>query len=764
MPCIYPVQGNVRPLSANSASPARQEIENTIGNMLPHNVLGTANLNPMQFLPDFWDPSIVASTNWLVDLDAYGQPFPDYGFPTGQNPLPSQLLAANNAPSGHAASSPALTNTTGTGTESVDRPAEAGAYYVDGEPARLPRVKRRRTSHTVAQQYDEGDGSFSLSGTSLDIGHEIVYLSEGSYDQLRQAYEQCCMTPSLLWDAFEQVAFPPLPVFDRLIQSYRENFDQVMPFMHWSSLKDQALHWTVVAAMSAIGSRYVDHDQSYVFARSMQEFVRRISTWLESKHGSLGMNPTDSARFTLLHAVGVTYGGDLTTGSHTLGLQHKLAYNFELLLQQWRDGTPHASSQGSGGSTVSAYLRWREQESILRLAHGLWLLDCMLVYHLQRRAVLTIADLSLPLPCHERMWNAQDAHQWEVARQDQSLSTPPPRLLRALEELYIEKRLAKDRGEYARIIMVHGLFQRSWEVERYYSNPLSQWQPVAQRQSGNDVLPKEPIWLPSIPAFAKWQNSACDALDILHWQANATIGQASGLEHPTVLHLHMARIVLLVPYQQIVRLAELMTKPSLARGSQDPVSLVGGLMDSPEAVEIRRWAVSHQYKARLAVIHAGVVTWHIRRYAIDAFYEAPAVALAALTLWAFGVFAKSGATPAHNARERPTSGGPSIANFRSTNGPEPEASKNDTCEIILLDRPTDDELVQQFIKSGNTMQAHISGLGDLYQASTPEKVLVHGCKLLGQSRRCWSVASRWMTLLYQLSHVWREQRKRHTRQ
>lgn len=762
MPCIYPVQGGAaRPPSAVSASPARQEPENPLSNMLPNDVLGGASMNSMQFSPDFWDPSMIASTNWLVDLDAFGQPFPEYGFPTFQTPLPSQLLSANDAPSGQSLSSPALTATTGTGAESLDRPAEAGEYYVDGEPARLPRVKRRKTSHNVDQQYQADNGSYSLAGLSVDAGQEIVYLTQGCYDQLRQAYEHCCLSQSPLWDIFEQVTFPPPALFDRLIQLYRDNFDQTMPFMHWSSISDQPLHWTVIGAMSAIGSRFVDSDHSYLFARSMQEFVKRISTWLDSRLAPHRPSIVDGTRFTLLHALGVAYGGEASMEKDTVGMQEKLSWSFRATLKEWGAKKPCATETGRDASNTVDFTQWRSQESLLRLVHATWLLDCMLAYHLQRRAALTISDLSLPLPCSEKIWNVEDAQQWEVLAKEYPQRPPPPTLLRALEELYVEKRLPKERGEFARIVTIHGLFHRSWEVERYHSDPLSQWQPVAQRQSSTEVLPKEKVWPPSIPAFAKWQNSACDALDILHWQANATIGQASGLEHPTVLHLHMARIVLLVPYQQIVRLAENMTKPGSVDGSHGQAGLVGNLMDSPEAIEVRRWAVNHQYKARLAIIHAGVVTWHIRRYAVDAFYEAPAVALASLTLWAFGVFAKTQphSQGAGQVRDRSHHG---IANFRSINGHEAEPTKDETCEIILLDRPTDDELVQHFIRNGNAMQAHISGIGDLYQASTPEKVLVHGCKLLGQSRRCWSVASRWMTLLDLLSHVWREQRKKRT--
>ncbi|KAL6705702.1 hypothetical protein ACN47E_006491 [Coniothyrium glycines] len=53
-----------------------------------------------------------------------------------------------------------------------------------------------------------------------------------------------------------------------------------------------------------------------------------------------------------------------------------------------------------------------------------------------------------------------------------------------------------------------------------------------------------------IPAISRWPNPTRDALDILHWQANATIAQHSGFEHTTVLQLDSARVVLLAPSQK----------------------------------------------------------------------------------------------------------------------------------------------------------------------------------------------------------------------
>ena len=291
-------------------------------------------------------------------------------------------------------------------------------------------------------------------------------------------------------------------------------------------------------------------------------------------------------------------------------------------------------------------------------------------------------------------------------------------------------------GDFARMLMIHALFHRSWDVERYFSEPLSQWQPVAARQQSSGML-KDPIWLPSNPVFARWQNSTCDVLDILHLQANATIARANGHEHPAVLHLHMARIVLLAPCKAIVSLARLLTD------SSQQSDITTNAFVAIETSNIRQWAVGHQYKARLSLVHAGAIYWHLRRYMIGAFYEAPAVALAALTLWAFGSFANTKSLRREPANEEPTQDDP---------------DSEEMCDIIMLDRPSDDELIQIFIKSGGSMEARLGGVGNLYDAEGPEGALLQGRKILMQYENTWGVARDWRILLERLSACWKAQR------
>lgn len=245
-------------------------------------------------------------------------------------------------------------------------------------------------------------------------------------------------------------------------------------------------------------------------------------------------------------------------------------------------------------------------------------------------------------------------------------------------------------------------------MENYFKQPLTLWTPTAEKQDISTIERSTPVWLPGIPTYAKWRNSACDCLDILHWHANSVIGAASGMEHPTVLHLHLARVILLTPFRQILQLAQLMASELQPNNELDATSL---------RKHIQRWVTEDQHKARLAMIHAGVLFWHVRRYSADGFYEPSSVLLATLALWAYGSFAQ------------PTSGFSALRD-----GESPQAEDDDVEALfptsMQLDRPADDELVQLFVKRGASMRANITGVGNLCSSKGPVRVLVEGRNLL----------------------------------
>lgn len=292
--------------------------------------------------------------------------------------------------------------------------------------------------------------------------------------------------------------------------------------------------------------------------------------------------------------------------------------------------------------------------------------------------------------------------------------------------LFIEKRLVAGIGEFSHILLIHALHQRMWEVGDYFRRPLSFWNPTAKKQSCESAIPKGAVWLPGIPSYSKWRNSACDCLDILHWTANSTIAKAAGLEHPTVLHLHNARLVLLTPFREIRSLAI-----SLAT-NRSPWTKRSQTL---EWQYIWRWVKHDQYKARLAIIHAGVTLWHIRRYSTNAFHEPVAAFLAILTLWAYG--------SCH-------------ANGPHSSSPRPEINRAEP-SFIHLDRPCDDELVQLFVREGHVMRGNVTGVGDICALEGPERLLRAGCETLS-SLTAWGISKELVAILMRLADIMAQNR------
>ena len=701
---------------------------------------------------DFWDPSILASTNWLgsVDLDAFDPTLPEFDIALTL-PGPSRPRSVGNGSPRllGTAVSPAMTVNTGT-TNSQDKQTEDGEYYVDGQPARLPRVKRRRASRATPI-VQSAQTAWSLQEpvlASQESPFQRFEISGDSYDKLRQLYVQLCLTSGSFFKSFDDFEFPSKVFFESLVSGTIASVTSNLPFLHQSQSTGNRLHWLEIIALASLACHFADISSKHHFTISMHEFVKRLIHWVdEQPQPDEEVDDLVLAKVLILHVTGAAYCGDHRLSRHALSMSARLCASFRQLLHCHRDQCEPLRSTAD-----RTFIAWRDQESVTRLLYSIWLHDCMTAYHFQRKPSMALADAAIPLPCQEKLWSVRNESEWlSVKSQSPLILSPPPTLIEALQQLYVDKWLPRERGEFARVLMIHALLQRTWEVEAYHSDPLSHWDPVAQRQESADILPSGAIWLPAVPAYTKWQNSACDALDILHWQANATIGQSSGLEHPTVLHLHVARVVLLAPYLDIVTHVQVMTGVSVSEAQFDMRGPHTSNQSNTAALSIRRWAINHQYKARLAAVHAGVAFWHVRRYSTDAVHEGPSVALAALTLWAFGTHARK-----QPPVVRQTVGSPSIGstNHHLTSLDDDDDDDNlESCSIILLDRPTDDELVQQFIKNGDRMEAHISGVGDLYAPQSPRLVLKQACKLLRQSEKCWGIASRWVRLLERLGEL-----------
>lgn len=134
-----------------------------------------------------------------------------------------------------------------------------------------------------------------------------------------------------------------------------------------------------------------------------------------------------------------------------------------------------------------------------------------------------------------------------------------PTLEVAISKLFRERTAKADLGEFSRILLLHAVYQEYATVSTYCKRPLSSWIPQNNPEPRSDETQHLQL------SDSNWRNAALDCVDTLHWAANATIASLLGAEHPTVLHLHFSRVVLLVPRRAIITLAKYLKAPEHLR-------------------------------------------------------------------------------------------------------------------------------------------------------------------------------------------------------
>lgn len=296
--------------------------------------------------------------------------------------------------------------------------------------------------------------------------------------------------------------------------------------------------------------------------------------------------------------------------------------------------------------------------------------------------------------------------------------------------LYIEKRLPDSLSEFSTILIIHSIWRRTREVINQDRTQLANWIPSATIQTREvHQSASTETWPPSSSILSKWRNSACDCLDILHWRANAKAATAGGLEHPTIMYLHLSRLILLTPVAQIQTLA---TNPR----NKNTTNLAVNRKYTDASNHVLKWAMNDSFKARLAIIHAGALFWHIRRYSTRSFLEPFAIYMATLIIWAYSVSVQF-ARQQEEYQAAPSMEGPLSPEARTVAAacqqPATSTQDEELCSelpFFFIDRPCDDEMVQMYLRFGNKMSAHMARVGIITQVSASSKILQEGIRLL----------------------------------
>ncbi len=486
------------------------------------------------------------------------------------------------------------------------------------------------------------------------------HCSAGTYQSLFSYFQQLCLQTTIP-APFQSAAFPPASVINTCIALYFGSFHRNFPIIHMASFGPES-HWLVVLAVAAIGSTYAKGPYGSDIREAFQEFLRRavdrfsdgvVDTELDLPLSQarilnlIGLVQSDREQ---LRALSPRYHADLSRWCLESGILQQPA------TRDSQDDTETAEN------VLQRWHRWARVESLRRIGYLSWMLDCALGYMANARPLCNMDDARTPLPCSESAWDALSSEAWVAIAQD---VPETPSLCVALEELYNSKNVDLSFSDLSHTLIVHALYQRTWEVGTHIKQPLSEWVPTGKARGFLNTPSKDNFWLPLYPLYANWRNSACDCLDVIHWQATSVVAKASGVEHPLILQLHLARIILLTPFQEIqdllFSLIDKVGNSSKASyyvhdGSYQPRN--GAKL--PQIRKITwRWLREDQHKARLAMVHAGSVFWYVRRYSAMSFFEPVAVYLASLVLFTYGSYKSAALERDAAAANQGPEGGPS---------------------------------------------------------------------------------------------------------
>ncbi|KAG8356174.1 hypothetical protein FVEN_g5993 [Fusarium venenatum] len=655
-------------------------------------------------------------------------------FPMGNTPQTVSTVASLSQGSGVAAS-PQLSMTSdrtnpgdlyATSSNGARRPCTARSKQLFPPPGvesckQLPPVSQDSRSRTKNSDWAFPD----LDHINIqDIeGLRESTITESTYANMYDSFENTCLESGIFTNEFTSSEFPPLAVLDYCTKLFFEHFNPIFPLVH-PNLTDLNADWILTLAICAIGSQYSATEDIDACVRPLHEFLRRVLVvrlQLENSEMNLAL-----AQALVLSQVGLLYYGTSEfrrSGCQRVGdLQKVVNLYWQSYSQSKSDINTQLNRRGS--NSHEEWKIWVQEETLRRLCYFIWLLDRMSCYFFTDHQAITfdVQDISLP---HDGLWSQTCSSDWSKAYKRVEEN---PSLSSATSTIFRDRTAKSDLGEFSRILLLHAVYREYSTVNTYCKRPLSSWMP----QNNPDHHSEDSSVLTLTES--NWRNAALDCVDTLHWAANGMIASLLGAEHPTVLHLHFSRVVLLVPREILMTLAKYIESPERVRKMA---------LNQQKALqaerEISKWAQQDGSKARLAVLHCGCFLWHIRRYAKMAFYEPSCVFWAILTLWAYSVYSSKSRRSSDEERSGSVTRRPSPDHVKAI-------SDDENPTFIRLDRPNDDEMVQLFVRAG-VLKAYISGVGDIYAPTAPTRILREGRKILESVSLAWGRSTEYLDLL-----------------
>ena len=272
---------------------------------------GTAlsNINDRTTEPNFWSQNSLSSINWLPD-----DWIPDFQFGPGESAPLSNYPGPNQASQGRSmsipdtvgstishlnGSTPSFNSDQGISSPKTVDSNGVGYYYVDGDGARLPRVRKapHRSPHQSSDTYTPLSGIDGLEFVHTKFGFPAIEfgvqdnpamssvatkrIPVETYNEITRIFSQTCIT-STYFSPFHTGEFPSLETMSRFVGLYIEHFQPILPFIHPATFNISSSHWLLVLAMAAIGSHYAGIEDVEILVVAMNEFLRRAISMMVS--------------------------------------------------------------------------------------------------------------------------------------------------------------------------------------------------------------------------------------------------------------------------------------------------------------------------------------------------------------------------------------------------------------------------------------------------------------------------------------------------
>ncbi|CVL13468.1 uncharacterized protein FPRN_08594 [Fusarium proliferatum] len=224
----------------------------------------------------------------------------------------------------------------------------------------------------------------------------------------------------------------PQDILHAFVELYFEYFDSQFPFLHPSRMEESSLPWILLLAVAAVGSHYSEIQGAKEYNTTLCDLLARAVEL-----------PATNIDVTTVQCVFLLHVLWLFSGSHRdkIVLQHKRSSLATMCWDLVGKADKRRQSTQTEAHSEEIWQAWIAEESELRLATCVRVLECLNHMFLGTPLIFNLRDATRQLPCPERLWRIRNALEWKSLQEDSTGNDPKPDAFAAkviLLELYID--------------------------------------------------------------------------------------------------------------------------------------------------------------------------------------------------------------------------------------------------------------------------------------------------------------------------------------